>query len=175
MVRTKIIILALLILPAFCYSVSQVDEYTIKAALIEKFGRFIEWPTNSISDTFVVSVLGKNPFGRNMDKMAAKFKIKNKPVKVNYISAIKEIDGCQILFICKTEKDRIGDIISYVKNKPVLTVGDTDGFGIEGVHFNFYFNKEGYTHFEINPTILKEADLKVDIHLLEFGKMIERH
>ena len=45
--------------------------------------------------------------------------------------------NCHILFLDLDQEKRLEETIAYVKNYPVLTVGDTEGFTEKGVLINF--------------------------------------
>ncbi len=95
----------LLCLPVVTFA--QTSEYTIKAAFLERFTRFIEWPEEpAVSDTtesFVLGVIGENPFGSILEQLYATQKIKNKAVEIHSISNLDEISGCHLLFISKSK------------------------------------------------------------------------
>ena len=167
----KIIILFLFFQIDSIKAIEQTSEYVLKAAFIEKFARFTEWPPEQ-SKYFVITVLGKNPFGAALEQVAIKFKIKNKEIKIKYISNIKELSRTNILFISNSEANKINEILNYIKNDPILTISDSDGFALKGVHLNFYNSDEGTIHFEINRSKLNETKLKIDMYLLELARII---
>jgi len=48
-------------------------EYQIKAAYLYNFAKFVEWPENSFTNgqaPLVIGVLGENPFGGELEKIA---------------------------------------------------------------------------------------------------------
>jgi hypothetical protein len=159
----------------FCltnYSIAQSREYLIKAAYIEKFTRFIEWPANSLDGEFVITILGKDPFEGALEEIARKYKIKNLPIIIKYISDIDEIEKCNILFIAQSKKNTLNEIFYYTKDKPILTLSETKNYGEKGVHINFYYTNKGTIHFEVNPAKLKKSGFTMDMYLLELGKII---
>lgn len=163
-------------LPFLLFPILQ-DEYMVKAVYLEKFAQFTQWPDRSgMADTsklFVLGVIGKNPFGSILEKVysAGERKIKKKKVTIKYFSSPAEITGCHLLFISKSVKKDLPKILSITKNKPVLTLGETNGFAQKGVHINFYFSGNNI-RFEINPLAIREASLSVDSSLLRIGKIV---
>jgi len=154
---------------------AQTDEYTIKIVLLERFTRFIEWPEESaISDTsqpFVLGLIGKNPFGSKPEDIYSTRKMRNKKVKIRYISKLDEIEGCHLLFISKSEEKKLSKILSFTKDKPILTISDTKGFAEEGVLINLYL-KEDKVQFEINESAVRESGLSMSYMLLKTGKIV---
>jgi uncharacterized protein DUF4154 len=151
-------------------------EYLLKAGFIEKFARFTDWPDQSdINDSntpFIISVIGKSPFKGSLEEIYKKALIKNKSVQIRYISSEKQILDSHILFICKSEKRNLKNILNAVQNKPVMVISDTQGFGEKGSHINLFITKKGTLHFEINVKAVKKSGLSIQLVLLEVAKVI---
>ena len=97
-------------------------EYKVKAEFLERFTRFIEWPDDSSPNnpdkSFCICVTGKNPFGSYLEDMAAQVKIKGKLVEIHQIEKlITELPKCQILFIARSEKERLADILKLTQDR----------------------------------------------------------
>lgn len=166
-------ILVLLLITSFNLTVKgQSMEYTLKAAFIERFTRFVEWPESAkISDTskvFVIGVIGENPFGSDLNNFFSNQKIKNKTVKIKYISNIEDILGCHFLFISESEKNSLSEILSFTEDKPILTVGDTPGFAKEGVGINLITEKDKIK-FEINIKSVSDKGIKPSSQLITYA------
>lgn len=152
--------------------------YQDKATNLERFTRFIDWPPalapDDPSKPFKIEVLGQNFFDSYLDKIFKGTKIMNKPVIILYISKINEIGSPHLLFISKSMKNKISEIIAYTKNKPILTIGDTPGFYQAGVHINFYYDRLALS-FEINNDAALSAGLDISYHLLQRAKLNTSH
>jgi len=172
MAFAKRTILLFFLIAAWETTSAQNLEYFAKASYIEKFARFTEWPAEARKDTFIIMVYGKSPIEAALGKLAKKYTIKNKPISVKYISNIDDAGACNILFIAPSEKNNLNRLLSIVQNKHILTVGESDGFCKKGVHLNFYNTPEGSIYFEINPSKIKMSGLRVDMYMMEFGKVI---
>ena len=155
---------------------AQTSEYTIKAAFLERFTRFIEWPEEStVSDTtkdFVLGIIGENPFGSILEELYDTQKIKNKRVEILHVSNLNEITGCHLLFISKSEEKELSNILLATKNKPILTISDTNGFAEKGVLINFYL-AESKIRFEINEKAVNNSGLSISYHLFNVAKIIK--
>ncbi|NJO91160.1 MAG: YfiR family protein [Chloroflexia bacterium] len=145
----------------------------LKAGFIERFARFSEWPHELSMDTFKIKVIGHSPFGGALEKMFAKVKVQDRPVSIEYVSSIADIEDCQILFISDSESKHVESIINQVSSKPVLTIGETKGYIDKGVIVNFYETSKGTVHFEISKTSIKNSKVKMDIKLLGYAKLVE--
>jgi hypothetical protein len=159
----------------YVYAADKADEYELKAAFLEKFARFIEWPAEDWSvdkdKYFEIVVLGENPFGKKLDKLYSKLKIEDKSVKIRYISSINEIGTCQILFISPSMSSKITQILDKVSKKSILTIGQTSGFCEKGVHINFYI-QSSKIKFQINEKAARNSNLKISHLLLQNATII---
>jgi hypothetical protein len=153
----------------------EVSEYMLKAVFLERFARFVEWPEGTIqndaSHPFIISVFGGNPFNSILDNIYSNRKIKNRLVKIKYISEPEDIKGSNILFIATSNLKTLDKIISTLQTQPVLIVSDKEGYGERNVHINIY-NKEKKYPFEVNFEALQKAGLKMDCLLLDMAKII---
>lgn len=148
------------------------QPYEEKISLLEPITRFITWPPVSkmeTSKTFIIEVIGHNFFGSYLEKFFKKNTLKNKPVVVRYISKVEEINNPHLLFISQSLKDNIPEIISYTKDKPILTMGDTNGFRQAGVHINFWYERLRLC-FEINEKAARAAGFEISYHLSSRAK-----
>ena len=75
------------------------------------------------------------------------------------------------MFIASSEAFRIDSILDYIGTKPVLTVGDTSGFGEKGVIINLYIHNDS-VGFEINYEASKKATLQINSQLCTIGRLI---
>jgi hypothetical protein len=172
-IRNKKIILTIVLTLGCLNNKAQSVEYHLKASLIEKFARYTEWESNTDFTNFTICIIGKSPFNGELEKMAEKTHIKEKPVKITYANSIDDINHIQVLFICKSERKQCSDIIKSIENKNIMIVGDTKGYAELGVHFNFYLKQNHSVHFEVNPKALRKSRLKTDLQLLNIGKVID--
>jgi len=154
---------------------SQVQEYAVKAVLLKKFTLFVEWPEecgmDNKSEPFIISVIGDNDFGDILESTYANQKINGKEVQINYINEIHEIDNSHILFISSSKKDDILNIISYTHDKPILTIGDTKGYGDMGVILNL-FKRKNRVNFTLSKESAKNSNLYISYLLNNLSEII---
>lgn len=148
-------------------------EYTIKSANIYKICKFTEWP--GMFDTtrpFVISVIGEIEDGKEIvipeDKL-----IGNRKIDIRKINSIDEIKDSEALFIYSSVLDSLDLIIEYVKDKPILTFSDTEGFAERGVIFNFYI-EDDFIKFEINRRYAQQSHVKLNSQLFALGRIISK-
>ncbi|MCC6129400.1 MAG: YfiR family protein [Acidobacteria bacterium] len=152
---------------------AEIPEYRLKAELIERFTRFVDWPADKSADesVFTICVFESNPFGPALEEVAASRRIKNHPVEVLEVSRVTELAACRVLFIPSRASDSLEKILMRTKTKPVLTVGDTPGFGERGVLINFYLEREN-VRFEINEAAVRKSGLEMSSRLLKLARIL---
>ena len=178
MTNYRIKILSIFLMPLCLFAqTAKFNEYEVKAAFLEKFTRFIEWPKEvhleDLNKPFIIAVIGENPFSSILNNMYAKLKIKNKKVEIRYISTVEEITDCNILFISESEKARIKHIISHTEKKPILTISDEKNFSKKGILITLYV-KSSHISFEVNSNAVHNAGLYMSSLLLNLSKAISK-
>lgn len=155
------------------YSVyPQASESEVKAAYLERFTRFVEWPTDGKNKTsFEITIIGKNTFGTSLDNLFFNVKINSLSVALKYTDNYKNIEESDIIFICNSEKKNLSQIIKVVKTKPILIISDSEGFAQKGTHINLYVDDK-YLRYEINPEAIKISGLKVSSLLMSSAKIV---
>jgi hypothetical protein len=163
--------LALLLLVASAIRAQQVfpSEYQVKAVWLLNFARFVEWPESAFTNAqapLVVGLLGKDPFGMDLEKTFAGKTIKGREFEIRRVSSENELRRCQILFVAFSERKRLRDLMEKPRAVPILTVGETDDFLDQGGVINFLL-RDNSVRFEINLKAAQAAQLKLDANLLK--------
>lgn len=170
----KICINILLTFALFVLSFGQSQELFLKAAYLEKFAMFTEWPdsrTHGNQDSFVIKVIGDKEYYTVIKNFYSRFKIRDKKVEVKYITEVKEIDSCHILFITKVSRKKLNKIVNFTKQNPILTISDTKDYALKGVLINFFIFDDKI-RFEVNKEAINRSGLVLSYHLLKFAKIV---
>lgn len=139
-----------------------VPEYEVKAALVYNFARFTEWPEKAFSTPgdFPIGVLGPDSAFAAFQKVLRGKEIGSRSVRLLAGKTPADLKNCVIVFVADSEKDLHVEILSAFRERPVLTVGETEGFAQDGGILNFYLDSNR-VKFEINPDAAARAGLKV--------------
>ncbi len=150
-------------------------EYVLKAGYIYNFTKFIKWPEEAnrkINNRGLnFCLVGEDPFGNILDRLAKKLKKRNRALVVTPQVSIEDMPQCHILFVSQSEKYKVNQILLRVREYPVLVIGDTPGFAKQGVSINFFLQKNKI-RFEINQEALKRSGLVVSSELLNLAKIV---
>jgi hypothetical protein len=152
----------------------QGNEYQVKAAFLYNLARMVEWPDDKSTSTdipFTFCFYGKDFFGQALDSIKNKT-IKNRSIFLKRNVSIRELGQCELLFISRTESSHLSNILPYIENLPVLTVGDTDRFAEQGGIVNLA-TQAGRIQIEVNLRSAKNAGLKISSRLLTLANIVE--
>ena len=140
-------------------------EYQVKAAFIYNFLGFVHWPASDMDEKGPVGIciLGEDPFDSELDVLQKK-RIRGRSIVIRRLRGLKEVGGCDVLFISRSEKRSLKRIIRSIGNKGILTVGDMEGFGEEGGIIQFYI-KDRKVRFLINRRAAERAGLRISSKL----------
>lgn len=168
--------LGILLLVGTAHNASaQSKEYQIKAAFLFNFAQFVDWPATAFADDtspFYIGILGNDPFGAALDQTVQGEAIGNHKIIIERSQQMGDLKNCQMVFISKSEKRRMAEVLSGLNSRPVLTVSEIDGFAERGGGIDFFL--EGTkVRFEINPAATQSEGLKVSSQLLSLGKIVE--
>jgi len=150
-------------------------EYVLKAGYIYNFTKFIKWPEEANREIenggLNFCLMGEDPFGKILDKIAKILKKKNRALLVTPQVSLEEMPECHILFVNESEKSNVNQILLRVREYPVLVIGDTPGFAEKGVGINFFL-QNNKLRFEINREALKKSGLVVSSELLNLARIV---
>lgn len=168
--RSAVAALILLLLQAAgAWTQTKPTEYEVKAAYLLNFGRFTRYAGAAPQRTqFDICILGRDPFGRVMDDIAARESIDNLPVRVLRITDATQGRSCAIVFVSLFESDKMREDLAILDGSDTLTVSDAPDFIarggmiqliLQGDHVRFDVNLEAVNrhHLELSSELLRVA------------------
>jgi hypothetical protein len=149
---------------------ADIAEYQLKAAFLYNFAQFIEWPLADGAKPFVISILGRDPFGAHIDALRD-VNVMNRPIEVRRIHSLDDLNGSDMLFIGDPAPEKMSAILRRLKTNSVVTVGEAAGFVEQGgvICFKFDSNK---VRFEINKKAADEKGIKISSKLLSLAARV---
>lgn len=150
-------------------------EDVIKAAVVFKLAKFVEWPAGTFeqADTpLKLCVLGQSPVADALGTAAGR-RIHDREVTVQQVARLDAAGTeCHVVFIPASEKDRLAGAMAWLVQRPILSVSDIDHFarrgGIVGLK-----RRGARLGFEVNLESVKHAGLVISAPLLELADIIE--
>jgi hypothetical protein len=148
---------------------SPADPLRVKAAFFYRFAEFIEWPaTADPSPSITLCVLDPNPFGDDLSRIVDGQQVRGRPFAVRRLRRGQSPEGCDELFFPASSQRYAGPLLRAVDAKPVLTVGDYDGFLDDGGLIALRI-ADGRVRFDIARTRAERAGLRLDPQLLRLA------
>jgi hypothetical protein len=150
-------------------------EFALKAAYLCSFAEFAVWPEKAFEATnspIILGILGDDPFGAALDKVAAGRSVNGRVFQIRRLKAPAGARECHLLFVAPSEMRRLPEVLALLDHAPVLTVGDADRFGQRGGMINLRLEGKKLK-FEINLTAAERAALKIKAQFLKLGTIVE--
>ncbi|MEP6671783.1 MAG: YfiR family protein [Chthoniobacter sp.] len=150
---------------------AEVREYQKKAEFINSFTRFVDWPARKFAQPdspFVIGVYGTDNISSLLQESIQDRQIKGRPAIIKHLLNKEELRACHVLFISRSERDRLGPILGEVRRENVLTVGECDGFLGKGGIINFV-TVGGQVRFQISTDAAAREKFTVSSKLLQLA------
>jgi hypothetical protein len=152
-------------------------EYPVKAEFVERFTRFVDWPNQTLNNNpqgaFIICVLGDSAIEAHLQRLARERRIKDRPVEIRHLKPGADPGNCHVLFIAPSERPRLKQILSRTSGRPILTIGDAEGFAKEGVLINLIVDEDGHVRFEICGSQLRRSGLNMSAQMLRLARVVE--
>lgn len=163
-----------LLLPNSAWSdISREDR--IKAALIFKLVKFVEWPATALGgkDPLEFCVLGSSGVADALAAADGK-PVRDRLARVRRVDALSatEIKGCHVLYIPGTAREIGGGMPAALRGRATLTVSDAPDFARRGGMIGLG-SGENKISFEISLRTAREGGLAPGAPLLELATIVD--
>jgi hypothetical protein len=154
----------------------EAGENALKAAFLYNFTKFVDWPPSAFAQSdsaFHVCVSADERFGREIETMLQGEQVHGRPVRL-LISKIPDPSrACHLLYLGIGDSERAGQVLSALKERPVLTVGEGSRFMEQGGMIAFVIDAN-HVKFDINKGVLDRAGLGISSKLLRVARHVQR-
>lgn len=150
------------------------QEYRLKAAFLTNFIRFISWPDEDMPNQrkeVILCVFGENPFGDALRRVEGKL-LNNRKLRVVETTSIHDIPDCHLLFVSKSQKMHLQEVMHHIQHQPVVSVSDMAEFVTAGGGIEFVMVKQDRLSFIINRTDLMQRKLQIRSQMLELAQSL---
>lgn len=172
--RSLCLLLPLLAGTAAPLHAQDVTEVTLKGAFLFNFARFTQWPADALqADSAIAAcVVGDIAVGDAFSRTVKGRRISGRPITVAIIAPDKPLPTCHVLYLSGLADARVADIVSRVREVPVLTVSDAEAFSRRGGIVEMFVDA-GRMKFRINAKSAKRARLKLSSQLLALAEIVD--
>jgi hypothetical protein len=159
-------VLAMVLLGRTPAVAQDVTEPALKAAFIYNFARFTTWPADAPgSDSFVICVLNDGAVAEALQRAVTGKSLTDRPVVVTAVTAGAPKRACRVLYVAGLPMKQVADVVAELREVPVLTISNIDGFAAAGGMTQFFF-EHGQLRFRIHLESAKRAGLQISSRLL---------
>src|SRR4029079_6939491 len=117
-----------------------VTEPALKAAFIYNFARFTTWPADAPpGDSFVICVLNDTAVAEALQHAVAGRSLTERPVSVTSVAPSASKKACRVLYLAGLPVARAPAVVAELRESPVLTISNIDGFASAGGMTQFFF------------------------------------
>jgi hypothetical protein len=151
-----------------------VDEPGLKAAYMQQFAKFIEWPGDADAPAAPrVFCMSDAVVADAADGLGADRRIGGRPAIVKRVQPGDDLRPCSILFVSGSSADRIRTFLDATRDLSVFTVGDAPSFTQAGGMLHFFVD-QSRMKFAVNPAAAQRAGLKLSSQLLSLATIIKK-
>ena len=152
----------------------QAAEYTLKAAVLCNLARFVEWPVRAAGLTngpLVIGVLGVDPFGSALDEATKDQTVQGRKLAARRFGLADDPSACHLLFISRSEADRLPALLARLRGSGVLTVSEISRFAERGGMVNLVM-KEDRVRFEISVVAAEREGVAISSKVLKYATIV---
>jgi hypothetical protein len=139
-----------------------------ESALILKIGKFVEWPPAAFSGPrgeLHLCIAGSVQGDEALDALNGR-RLQDRLISVEHLVSNDDAAGCQILFVSRSEHDRVAQWLAPLADRPVLTVSDMEGFVAAGGMIGIKI-EHGRIGFAINRPASNRSGLTIGAQLMQ--------
>ncbi|MES2626388.1 MAG: YfiR family protein [Pseudomonadota bacterium] len=154
---------------AFPQSTADVEE--LKIAFVYNFSKYITWPQSAFgtSEDFTFCVAGDSSLLAKFDVLAGQLTNQKTVRVVPMQSPDRATQDCHVLYISAGYKADIKPLLDITDDKPLLTVGDSNGFAEQGGVIEL-MEVDNKITFRINQAQALAKNLTISSRLLRLAR-----
>jgi hypothetical protein len=150
------------------------SEYEVKAAILYRVAKFIDWPTNAFvtrDASFIICVVGDDEVMRAFDSLSGKT-LNGHNISVRRVTGdMLDLRLCHAAFFPGESGADVDYTLEKLRGLPVLTVGEAEDFAHRGGILAL-LTREQRVKFALNLPVSKDAGLVVSSQLLKLATVV---
>jgi hypothetical protein len=162
---------ALLLLCVMPSPAQEVTESALKASYIYKIATFTKWPADAFlgSSSSVFCVLGDAAIAEGLERAVKGRLHAGLPITVSRVTATGSLKACRLLYVSGVPAAQSVQILASVRDLPVLTISDSEGFCALGGIAQLFFER-GRLSISLRVEPAKRVRLELSSRLLDLSK-----
>ena len=151
-----------------------VTEVGLKGAFLFNFARFTEWPADALqSDAAMTAcVIGDRAVGDAFARTVKGKQLAGRSIGVTLIAPNGVLPTCHLVYLSGLSNERMAEIVTSLRNLPILTISDSEAFTKRGGIIQF-FVESSKLRFRINARSARRARLQLSSQLLALAEVVD--
>jgi len=152
-------------------SAQDVAGVNLKAAAIYRFVPFAEWPADVLppSAPLTICVVGDPAMRDALERTIKTAKSPRRQIVVAFGTPDKPPAPCHVLYVSGVSQSQTSRLVAGVRDLPVLTMSDLEGFNRLGGITEFFF-EAGQIRFSIRLDAVTQSHLQLSSQLLKLAR-----
>lgn len=150
------------------------NDYESKATALYNLLAFTEWPETAFSSAdapLVIAVFGRGQIGGALTGLIKGENWRGRPVMLDLNPSLPSTKTWHVVFVSRTEQERWPYLQKQLAGRPILTVGDADGFARDAGMVQFTL-EQGKVRLTVNLAALRAAGLQISSAVLQLATVI---
>jgi hypothetical protein len=152
-----------------------VDENSVKAAFLYKFGSYVEWPAGAFAaadSPLAFGVVGDAALAAELSRVVAGRVIDGRPIVVRDLHGDDPLHDVHVLFVAGDSRAEVDDLLATLRDVPALVVTQTARALPSGSVINFVI-VDDRVRFDVALAAAERRHLKISSLLLRVARRVE--
>jgi hypothetical protein len=147
----------------------ELDESAIRVAYVFNLTKYVEWPR--AGNQLVIGYVGDDSMGEALEKMLAGKTSESRLIRVVLSPNNEDLEKCDVIYIADSSSRKVHAILDQLRNKSVLTVGDTESFPRSGGMIGLVRVGQ-QVQMIVNLDAVQRARLKISSRVLNLATIV---
>ncbi|MBK7647228.1 MAG: YfiR family protein [Betaproteobacteria bacterium] len=165
-VRWLVLLLLSCVSTAFAFPES---EPQLEAAYLVNFMKYVDWPASNRTTT-TICLFGRDTLGPFLAGYEGR-SVGGKELRIRRANSPDDMSNCQLVYIPDIEEARIGVVLRWIQNMPILAASNTDGFARAGGGIELV-RSTGRVQFIVNAESLTKNGLTPSSQMLRLAQKV---
>jgi hypothetical protein len=149
------------------------DLRRVEAAFLRNFARYVSWPETAFRDAkapWQIGVLGRDALADALERTLQGRTEQERPFEVRRARSAEALRDCHIVFVGFEDPVRRRAALAELKGRPILTVGDAEGFLEDGGTVQLIVRDT--VQFSVNLDQARAGALRIQTKMLEISRAV---
>lgn len=150
-------------------ALGQQDVRAVRTAFLYNLTKYVDW--RPAQKQIVVGYLGDRDLGPGLEKVLEGKDVDGRKIHVVLYPGTADLQRCDVLYVAGMDPTRLREVLNRVRDKRILTVGDTDVFPHMGGMVGLVRNGD-QLQLEINLDVARAAGFQISSRVLDLAVIV---